>query len=197
MQELVAAFSFERVHKAGAKFDPVKAKWINEQYFKNRDNEEIALRFKEEVIHALNTNHNDRRIQLPYIITAVKLLKEKVQFENELWDKGNYLFMAPLTYDEVILNKKWNDDALVFFNNLLNAFNSQTDWKTSALETVFKETATLQGINPGNMMQLFRVMLSGHGSGVALFEMAELLGKEEVNGRLEKALTFIKSLVKS
>ena len=62
-----------------------------------------------------------------------------------------------------------------------------------ALENRFKEAATVQGINPGNMMQLFRVIVSGTGAGVALFDMVVLLGKEEVCQRIRYALDKIKN----
>ena len=191
MNELIEHFSLERIHKAGAKFDPEKAKWINQQYFRKQNNEQIAERF----LASINENSSipSSRLTLGYATEAVRLLKEKLHFENELWDAGQYLFIAPVELDEQILSKKWNTSADSFFTELINIYKSAENWNVIALENYFKESSTQQGINPGSMMQLFRVIVSGKGAGVALFEMVVLLGKEEVCQRIRYALDKIKN----
>ena len=191
MDELIGHFSLERIHKAGAKFDPEKAKWINQQYFRMQSNEEIAERFLATIKD--NTAIPATRLTTEFATEAVRLLKEKIYFENELWNAGHYLFIAPDELDQQILSKKWNASANSFFTELINIYNSTEDWNVLALENRFKEAATEQGINPGSMMQLFRVIVSGTGAGVALFDMVVLLGKEEVCQRIRYALDKIKN----
>lgn len=191
MKELMDAFSLERIHKAGAKFDPEKAKWINEQYLRKEDNTSIAERWKPELDQ--NKEIASHRLNIEYISTAVGLLKEKIQFENQLWETGSYLFIPPQTYDEAVLAKKWSADAHRFFSGLISVLPGITPWAAPEIETSFKEYATSISINPGNMMQLFRILLSGRSGGAALFDMATLLGREECSSRLAAALTQIAS----
>ena len=190
MQELIQAFSLERIHKAGAKFDPEKAKWVNQQYLRLQPDEAIAGRF----LNELKTNNEipASRLTLEYVTTAVRLMKEKIHFENELWNTGSYLFLTPKTLDEQLLSKKWNAQAETFFAELIHIYKVVPEWKMAELEKAFKETAAKLIMNPGSMMQLFRVIVSGVGAGVALFEMVALLGKDEVCKRIEYALLEIR-----
>jgi glutamyl-tRNA synthetase len=196
MKELIDAFSLERIHKAGAKFDPEKAKWINEQYFRKEDNVNIAERWMPSLKQ--NAGIDQKLLTKEYVITAVSLLKEKVQFENQLWEAGSYLFIAPGTYDEAVLSKKWNEAASVFFTGLVPAYNLQNEWTVASTEAAFKDYASSKEVNPGSMMQLFRVIISGRSAGAALFDMVALVGKEESCRRITTALEYInqKFLVK-
>ena len=190
MQELIQAFSLERIHKAGAKFDPEKAKWINQQYLRMQSDESIADRFLTSLKEIKDIPSS--RLSLAYVTGAVRLLKEKIHFENELWNAGSYLFVAPVTLDEQLIQKKWNAQADSFFTSLLTAYNASNEWKPLELEEIFKATATQMNINPGSVMQLFRVIISGVGMGVALFDMVAVLGKEDVCARIEYALKEIR-----
>ena len=189
MEELINAFSLERIHKAGAKFDPEKAKWINQQYLRMQNDADIAERF---IPVLKEKNVSATRLTLEYVTVAVGLLKEKIHFENELWNAGSYLFIAPTSLDEQILLKKWNAPAELFFTSFITILKSHMEWQPSSLENLFKESATKMGINPGSMMQLFRVIISGVGMGVALFDMVTLIGKEDACNRIEYALSEIK-----
>ncbi len=190
MHDLIQSFSLGRIHKAGAKFDPEKAKWINQQYLRLQNDEAVAGRF----LNELKTKNEipASRLTLKYVTDSVRLMKEKIHFENELWNTGSYLFVAPKVLDEQILMKKWNAEAESFFTELINIYKSAPVWALPHLENTFKETATKMGINPGGMMQLFRVIVSGVGAGVALFDMVALLGAEDVCHRIEFALAEMK-----
>lgn len=188
MHELIEAFSFERVHKAGAKFDPEKAKWFNQQYLRKQNNEAIAERFIPVIKQELKCDETDYRVQLTYVTQAVALLKDRVHFEHELWNTGIYLFVAPTTYDEKVIVKKWNTTAADFFKKLMIAFDAMEEFSATSTEISFKETATQNNLKPGDVLQLFRVLLTGVANGVALFDMVALLGKVEMKERIEFAL---------
>jgi len=179
MDELIEAFSLDRVGKSGSKFDPDKAKWFNQQYLRAMDDGELATHFKVEL--------DERGVQVDagYLRKACALIKEKTQFISEFWEFGNYFFQQPETYDEKVIRKRWNREAGAFFSVLTGHLDSVPQWETATIEETFKETATRQDINPGKVMQLFRVLLSGQAGGPALFELAELLGRQEVTTRLK------------
>ena len=92
--ELANLFDFERVNKSGAKFDPEKAKWFNQQYLRKKTDAELAEAFTP----TLKEKGIDRSPE--FIINFCKLVKEKVQFVHEFWEQGKYVFEAPTAYDE-------------------------------------------------------------------------------------------------
>jgi glutamyl-tRNA synthetase len=186
IDELVEAFSLERVGKSGSKFDPEKAKWYNQQYLRIRDDAELSdiflVKLKEEGLDA----------DKAYVASVCSLIKEKTQFTSEFWDFGSYFFQKPAEYDEKVVRKRWNENAELFFPAVADALNGLSNWKAEVIETTFKSTAEKLEINPGHVMQLFRVLLSGQGGGPVLFEMTELLGQEEVVARLREGVEKLK-----
>ena len=188
MEELIQHFSFDHVHKAGARFDPEKAKWFNEQYLRKQTAEALANRLQPVVKSMFNLGDDDVKISSDYLVKAVSLLKDRVQFESELIEKGSYLFQAPDVYDEQVLAKKWKPELASFFIALIENLSSLQEFNSVAVDATIKSTATTSGIKPGEIMQLLRVFVSGQGAGVDLIGMLELFGKNEVIERLNKAL---------
>ena len=186
--ELVEAFSLERVSKAGAKFDPEKTKWFNEQYLRKQDDTEIAQRLRLSVHEAYTLDANDPRWSDDYLLQAVALLKDRVQFESELLPTGRYLFEAPVKYDEAVIAKRWKPERTAFFLALCEAFAVLEPFNAETAEQSFQSVAAAQGLKPGEVLQLFRVILSGQGGGVNLFGMVALLGRQQCIDRIQAAL---------
>jgi len=186
LQELANEFSLERVSKAGAKFDPEKTKWFNQQYLRKRTDEELATMWMPEL------NSKGVKASEKYIVNVVHLIKEKGNFLHEFWSLGSFFFDSPVQYDAEVIKKRWNENAAKFISELAEVYNTTEVFTVAETERIFKATAEKLAINPGHVMQLFRVSLSGLGGGPALFEMVELLGKEEVVNRLEKFCNTIK-----
>jgi glutamyl-tRNA synthetase len=138
---------------------------------------------------------DDIRLSENYLVQVVELLKPRVQFEHEILAKGNYLFASPNEYDNAVIEKKWKEAFRGFFTALTEAFTSMTTFEAAVIDEQFKQVAQSQDIKPGEVMQLFRVMISGQGAGVDMFGMLALLGKTEVNNRIEKALSHISTAV--
>ncbi len=191
VEELCKVFSFEHIHKAGAKFDPEKAKWFNEQFLRAKPDAEIANHIRTSVKNHFQFNDDDRRLSDSFLNRAVQLLKPRVQFENEMIEKGNYLFTAPTVFDEQAIAKKWKDGCKEFFESLKETLSSLDEFTASNIEPTFKECAAKNNQKPGDVLFLFRILLSGQGGGVDLMGMAELLGKEEVIARITKGLLVI------
>lgn len=182
LEEMVSQFSFERVSKSGAKFDPEKTKWFNQQYLRKKNDYDLAVEFNEEL------KKKGIHTELTYIEKVCALIKEKAQFQNEFWSLGSYFFVAPEEYDQEVISKRLNAQSSEFIEKLIIAYRQLDVFNATETEKVFKETASSLGINPGSLMQLFRVFISGSGGGPALFEVAALLGKETVVKRLEKSV---------
>jgi glutamyl-tRNA synthetase len=178
--ELAELFSFERVHKSGAKFDPEKAKWFNQQYLRKKSDAELAEVFKP-ILKEKGYEKSDA-----FMVEFCKLVKEKVQFVHEFWDHGKYIFEAPTSYDEKVITKKWNDTSKVLFTSVLENFRSISDWKMQTIHDSFEALVKQVGKID---MQLLRVLITGVAGGPQLFDMIALIEKDEVIKRLETALS--------
>lgn len=188
LEELASIFSFEHVHKAGARFDPEKTKWFNEQYLRRKSDEELAGRLGTNVKSVFGFSEDDNRISNSYLIRCVQLLKERVQFEYEFTEKGRYLFLTPDSYDQAVVSKKWKPEFIGFFKQYKEGLLKLTSYTTENAEMYLKETAAKNNFKPGEVLPLLRVIISGQSGGVELFPMIALLGKEEVGLRIEKGL---------
>ncbi len=186
LDELVQEFSLERVSKHGAKFDPEKTKWFNQQYLRNKSDEELAKEFQSKEERTKNKDFE-------YIKSVCKLIKEKAHFLNEFWSLGSYFFVEPDTYDNEVIKKRWNDKTKSFIAELAQEYKAiEKEFSAQTAETVFKQTCEKTGMKTGEVMQLFRVCISGLGGGPALFEVANLIGCKDVVKRLESMVEKIK-----
>jgi len=182
LEELVQAFSLERVGKSGSKFDPEKAKWFNQHYLRERSDAELTTYF------ATDLEKRGVKADAEYVLKVCSLVKEKVQFISQFWEFGFYFFQAPETFDEKVIEKRWNSEAKAFFQTLTTDLEAMKAWNAPQIEEQFKATAEKVGMNPGHVMQLFRVLVSGQPGGPVLYDMMELLGKDIVTERLKTAL---------
>ena len=181
-QELIESFSFERVNKSGAKFDPEKTKWFNQQYLRMQTDEQLA----DAVMPLLEAKGIKK--DKAFVTEFCRLIKEKAHFVNEFYDLGSYFFVAPTSYDEKVMAKKWNDTSKELFTKLMAKFETLSVWDTHTLHDAFQEAQTEIGKLD---MQLLRVLTTGVAGGAQLFDLLGLLGKEEVISRLRSSLSIL------
>lgn len=181
LDELVKAFSFERVNKAGAKFDPNKTKWFQEQYLRNTPNSELAdillPILKEE---GIEQTHD-------YVSQVCEIMKERSTFVKDML-AGMYLFKAPTEFDETTLRKKWKDETPSIMEELKATLNEVKDFKSQMIEDAFKAFIEVRGLGFGAVLPNFRLLVTGQGMGPSMFAICELLGKEEVLRRMDSGL---------
>lgn len=184
LSELTEAFSFERVQKAGARFDIQKARWYNQQYIK-------ALP-EEALIEAIGASFRTegRTISDSQLRLVATLFRDRVYFLHEIMEASAFLFTRPTTFDEELLAKKWNDEAQRAVAAFRQALLESTDdlFEAEAVKSLLTSTLESQGIKPGKVMQALRLVLTGVGAGPDLMLSMELMGKAEVLGRLQDAL---------
>jgi glutamyl-tRNA synthetase len=183
MQELIEAFTIERVSKSPAKFDQAKIKWFNEHYLRAKPDTELApylLAALEE--HGIVCTP-DKAAQV------VGVMKERVSFPQDFWQEAKYFFEAPTTYDEQVVAKKWNPQvsaALAAYAEALPA-DSEPSANAEVLKNIFNDTVAAQGLKSGQVLQALRVAVTGAGAGPDLFETLAILGTGEVGQRLRAA----------
>jgi len=192
MEELINLFSFERVNKAGAKFDPDKTKWFNQQYLRKKTDKELAELVKPIIEEKLKNSEFKIHNSELFLQGFCRMMKEKSHFVSEFWDLGSYFFISPTSYDAEVLKKRLNEQSLAFIKQVREDLNAVTNFTDVETENTFKATAEKLGIGTGQVMQLFRVALTGVGGGPVLFEMMELFGKTETITRLDNAIMAFK-----
>lgn len=183
MEDLINAFSLERINKAGAKFDIQKAQWFNQQYLKATSNEILANQLIRESGQSISRDN---------AVKIVSIMKERVTFPREIWEQGKFFFTAPIGYDEGVISKKWNDEAVTVITAYKNALTKESAIDSTSAKSVLESAAASVNIGVGKIMQALRVAVTGNGSGPDLMMTMEILGKEELIKRLEHALNTIK-----
>lgn len=183
LEELAFAFDLNRVHKAGAKFDPDKNKWFNHQYLIHKDDAELAQAFAP-VVESMGLT---RTFSLAEITRIVSLIKDRAHFVSEFWELSDYFFLAPASYDDKAA-KNWKEETPVLMNQLIEVLANIEDFNSHTIETIVKDWMTQNEIGMGKVMQPFRLSLVGALKGPHLFDIAEIIGKDETISRIQKAI---------
>ena len=183
LEELIEKFDLGRIHKAGAKFDPEKNKWFNHKYLQKKEDETLANLFKIELDKKNITTSLD-------ITRVVSLVKERANFVTELWDLSDYFFVAPNEYDAKA-SKNWKDETPELMQKVITELNTISDFTSLNIEILLKEWMTQNEIGMGKVMQPLRLSLVGALKGPHLFDIIEMIGKEETVKRIEKAIATL------
>lgn len=180
LDELVEKFDLNRIHKAGAKFDPEKNKWFNHQYLIGKSDKALAISFSEDLEkRGVSTTIDLERV--------VSLIKERAHFVNEFWDLADYFFEAPSSYDEKAA-KNWKEETPILMQQVIAELNKIEDFTSINIETLLKEWMMTNEIGMGKVMQPLRLSLVGALKGPHLFDIIEMIGKNESIKRIEKAI---------
>ena len=182
MQELVQAFSLDRVGKSGSKFDPEKAKWFNHQYLMKKPDEEITGLFTKILEeNAVKADHS-------YILKVCGMMKERVNFVNELWAQTSFFFQAPKTFDEKSVKDKWKEDSAQIISGIKEIIINTPDFLPVVLKENINDHIRVKQLNMGQAMNTLRICIVGKSFGPDIFEIISILGKDEVCNRIDFAL---------
>lgn len=198
LEELSKAFSLTRVIKSGAKFNPDKTRWFNQQYMLQKSDEELAALFlpilykkmciplnkHRPAIRSFNTAMDD----VEYVSKVVSIIKERATFVADFWDLGNFFFICPSEYDEKTVKKCWQAGTAELMKELITVLHNIGGFDSENIEFEVKAWITSKKVAFGKVMQPFRLSLVGAMKGPHLFDIAEMIGKQETIKRLEKAL---------
>jgi glutamyl-tRNA synthetase len=184
LEELCEAFSLERVSKAGAKFDPEKTKWFQQQYLRSLSNDAIAAMLISEGVN----EPLDRLAQI------CGLMKERATFAQDILSEGAYLFARPSNFDKDTILKKWKDETTAYIQEWSDIVAEIPDFHAEEIEKAFKAFLEVKQVGIGAVLLPYRLCVTGVGAGPGMFDISAFLGKEEVLARLESGLTHIQKL---
>jgi glutamyl-tRNA synthetase len=186
LEELAEAFDLKRVHKSGAKFDPEKNKWFNHQYLIKKDDVVLAQEFSK----IIELKHLNRYYSLIEMTKIVSLIKDRAHFVSEFWEMSDFFFIAPTSYDDKA-SKNWKAETPALMQELISVIEEISDFTSTNIETIVKDWMTKNEIGMGKVMQPFRLSLVGALKGPHLFDIVEVIGKQETISRLQTAITTL------
>ncbi|RHS45314.1 glutamate--tRNA ligase [Tannerella sp. AF04-6] len=185
MDDLIKLFSLEKCSKNGAKFDFEKGKWFNHKYIQNKSNEELTELFlpilQEKGISADPTK----------TAKIIGLVKDRISFVKELWAQTSYFFIAPESYEEKSVKKRWKEDTPERMKELIEILENITDFASEDTEKIVLGWITENNYHMGNVMNAFRLAVVGECKGPHMFDITTILGKEETIKRIKKAIEVL------
>ncbi len=184
IDELVEAFSFDKVNKAGSRFDPDKVKWFNHHYIQNSTDVQLA-----KILQSSRAELKEMDPQ--YIELVAGLVKERANLTSDLWDLTRYFFKAPRDYDETAIKKAIKDDTATILSKVRDIVVHLHEFTKDNIESQVKEWIKTEGLGFGKVMMPLRVALVGSLQGIDVFEIMFLIGKNESVSRIEKLIQSI------
>ncbi len=185
LQELTGKFSLDRVVKSGSRFNPEKAKWINNHYFQKKPAKELVELFQP-VLKEKGVASPDEKTEI-----VIAEIKERCVFLHDLWDQGHFFFRPPATYDEKTVQKRWKEDTPGKLTAIAELFEKAETWEAGAIKELFSGFMNEKEWSFGAVMNPLRICLVGGNVGPDLFQICEILGKQETISRIRKAMEAI------
>lgn len=182
LDELCDAFTLDRVSKSGAKFDPEKTKWFQQQYLRATSDDVLAEMLSEEL---------NGKYDLAKLTTVCHLMKERATFVKDIAIEGIYLLEKPSSYDEQTVSKKWKEDTTQLMKEWMEILNTISSFDHHSVEIAFKSFLESKNLGIGAVLPNFRLLITGTGMGPSMFEIAAFLGKEECLNRMNQGLKEI------
>ncbi|MDP4128763.1 MAG: glutamate--tRNA ligase [Bacteroidota bacterium] len=183
IQELIAKFSIERVHKAGAKFNYEKAKWFNHEWIKKLTVAELFPYVKKAFEEKSLPVSDDQQL-----LAVIGLVRDRCSLITDFYTQGKFLFETPKQWDLNAIQPKWNEQKKAFFRDYIVQSGSLAEWRADNLETAFKELAAEKNIKAGELQLPLRIMLVGEKTGPPVFEISASLGRGETIKRIQNLL---------
>lgn len=182
IDELVPLFSLDRVSKSGARFDPEKAKWFNQQHIQRLSVEELTPLVKAELVkHGVEPSDE-------FVATVTGLVKDRLVFVHDIWEQASYFFVAPTAYDEKVAAKFWNADIAKATGEIAELLFATSDFSEAAIEVAIKEYINNNGLKMGQVMNSLRLLLVGCSKGVGVADIISTIGKEDAVGRIQSGI---------
>ncbi|MDL2322742.1 glutamate--tRNA ligase [Bacteroidales bacterium OttesenSCG-928-A17] len=187
-EQMIDLFSLEKCSKSGAKFDYKKGEWFNHQYIQLKPDAEIAELFLQQLPSEqaeLCGKDKDK------LVKAIGLVKERVNFISQLWEQSRFFFLAPESYDEKTVKKRWKEESPEQMRELIAVLESVSDFSAANTESVVIPWIESKEYNMGGIMNAFRLALVGEPKGPHIFDITEIIGKEETITRIKKAIEVL------
>ena len=189
LEDLVKEFTLERVGKSGAVFNVEKLNWLNFQHLRRKSDSEVLALLKEELVAS---EIPAEQFDESYLLKVITAMRERVSFMKEFLEKSPYFFHEPREYEASVVKKRWKPESPRYLKHLAEEFRKLTDPSKEDYEAALHRSADTLGVSPKDLIHPLRLALSGMGAGPGLFDIVEILGKEETIRRTSIAIEKLK-----
>ncbi len=172
IQEMIQAFSIEKIVKSGARFDFEKGKWFNQQYIHLKDKAECIQRIQADF------NSNNQAVSETDLERIYTLYKDRIHLMKDFYTLSKVYFQNVITWDESFLKTKLKSDSASLLKTISAFFESISNWPSEELEAQLKEFIKSQNMKAGELFPLLRVCISGIPTGPDVISMLKFQGKE-------------------
>jgi glutamyl-tRNA synthetase len=191
--ELIEAFDIKGVSKPNAMFDFVKMRHFNGEHIKKKTNHELATMVAPMMVEAGVYTKYGLETRWQYLMDVIGILKDRADVLGDFIERGEYFFQVPTVYDEKGEKKHFLPENAERLETLANKFEALDGFDQEKLETALKELAEELDIKTGQLIHPTRLAVTGMTKGPGLYELLELLGREEVVKRMRTAAEFIRA----
>jgi glutamyl-tRNA synthetase len=186
LEEMVQLFELEKVHRKNAAFDLAKCIWLNGEYVRELSDE----RFQELGGQALEKAAIDlSKFSPDYVRAALETCKGKFKLFTELPAYCGFYFIDDFEYNPEGTAKHFVPENKPRLLAVREAFAMLANFDAANLESTMKGTAAQLGVKVGVLVHPTRLAVTGSNAGPSLYHLLEILGKERVLARLDRALT--------
>jgi glutamyl-tRNA synthetase len=186
-EQLIEWFNLESVGKSPARFDFAKLKNLNGHYIRHMDDMLLLEGFLDFLPHVEGGKEMRAAIDAPMrakLARAMPGLKERAKTLVELKHGAGYLFRTrPLPLDDKA-RSLLADGGREHLKELLPVLKAVTAWEAANLEAVVKAYAESSGLKLGKIAQPLRAALTGSSVSPGIFDVLEVLGRDEALGRI-------------
>ena len=182
LEKLIQEFDLKRVSKSGAKFNPDKTKWFQQQYMQLKSNTALTN------LYLPILEEKEIKTEKSYVEKVISLIKERAIFIDDFWGLSAFFFTSPTEFDAKASKKNWKPETGSLMTELINVIESIEDFSSENTETHIKTWITNKEIGFGKVMQPLRLSLVGKLAGPHLFDIIAMIGKEETINRIENAI---------
>jgi len=189
--ELVEYFSLEDVGKSAAVFNPEKLLWLNSQYIMKTPAEELIEMVMPFLIREKIVNEG-QLLDKEWLSKAINTLKERAKTLLELAHSLRFYLVGDVEYDEKAKLKFLNEKSFPYLMDVKEELSRLNNFVAPEIEKAFLTLVEKHNIKLGNIAQPVRVSVTGKAESPGIFEVLEILGKEKVLRRLERAIEGIR-----
>ena len=178
IEELIQAFSLDRVSKAGARFDYEKAKWVNQQHLRRLSTTELLPMVRSLWEEKIGTPPPDKTLGV-----LIELARERAQLIPEILEVVAFYYRRPSFPLPSTLEAKIASEVLEHAAEVHALFQNISPWEKETIETALKNWAKSLKLPIGKVLLTLRIALTGEDAGPAIYGILEVLGREEVTSR--------------
>lgn len=188
--ELIEAFTIERLGQSAARFDMKKIQWLNGQHIRRLEVTELRDRVAP-ILHRAGFDTADRSPE--WLARMASICQEKLKTLNDIVELSDFFFAAPEAYEAKAVRKHWSGpEAAGMLETVRGMLADANPFTAETIKAAYEARAEQDGVTLGAFVHPTRLALTGKSVGPGLFELTELLGIEECTARVDRALEYLK-----